>query len=162
MEKKFSNLIKDKVDAARDLVDAARDKFSQWKDAGAERADALLDEVVAAAPVIEEAGYTMQGIDLTLGIPPEVQVNFWRHEVVSPETIGELAETHADRKTLALILKALQTAARLQGKISLQQFGFTGLSIRIGLTPGVTLHYKPVHDLPAGAGSASHPGVRDE
>lgn len=145
MENKFSNFLRDKMDAAHDIVDAARDKFSHWKEASAEKADALLDEVVAAGPVLEQAGYAISAIELSIGIPPEIQIGFQRIGVVAPEEIGALAEAHSDQKTLALLLKALQTAARLQGKITLNAFAFAGISIRIGLTPGVTLHYEPVH-----------------
>ena len=143
MEKKITNIIQDKVEQARDLLGTAAEKFSDIKDAGAEKLDAYVDELLQGVPLIEEAGFEVSGINIDLGIPPDISVSFKKHGEVSAEKIGEIMEQNPDNKVLYMVLKGLQTAVNLQSKITMNKFTFSGVSIKLGIPPSVSLQYGP-------------------
>ena len=145
MENKLTSILQEKVDQAKGLIDSAAEKISEIKDAGSEKLDAYVDELLQGVPLIEEAGFEVSGINIDLGIPPDISVSFSKHHEVSAEKIGEIMAANPDKSVLNMVLKGLQTAVNLQTKITMNKFTFSGVSIKLGIPPSVSLNYTPTN-----------------
>lgn len=129
------------TEQALDLVSLFKDKVNEVKDAGFEKLKAGIDELSSGMPLIEQAGFEVKDVTIGLGIPPEVVITFKKHRTVSSEDIEQLIEANADKKILGPILQALLTANNIQSKITMGRFKFSGVAIKVGIPPEVSLRY---------------------
>jgi hypothetical protein len=60
---------------------------------------------------------------------------------VDAGTIDKLLDENRDKEMLTLIVRALQKADALQKGMSLSDYKFRGLNMKIGLPPAVTLKF---------------------
>ena len=142
MLKKIGDSVKSQLDKAKEAVDIVGEKISELKDAGLEKINAGFDELALGLPLIEEAGFKFGEISIDLGIPPDVSVSFTKTNQVDASVIEALINSNQEKKILVVLLKTLLTANNLQGKITSDKFIFSGVSIKLGLPPQVSLHYK--------------------
>jgi hypothetical protein len=133
------DVVKDKTS---DVADALSVKVTALKEAGADKIKNYMDEISHGLPLIEEAGFKVDGINIDLSLPPDISIGFSKTNEVTSETIQLLIEDNQDKKLLCLILNALQSANNLQSKITMDKFVFAGVSIKLGLPPEVSLKYK--------------------
>src|SRR4029453_14985772 len=65
-------------------------KASELLDAGAAKLAELLAAFNAALPVIREAGYTLAGVDVDVGLPPKVTASFSASDDATDERVEQL------------------------------------------------------------------------
>ena len=138
---KLKELGNNSADQALDMVSLLREKVNQVKDAGFEKLKAGIDELSSGMPLIEQSGFEVKDVTIGLGIPPEVVITFKKHHAVSSADIERLIEANADKKILGPILQALLTANNIQSKITMGKFTFSGVAIKVGIPPEVSLRY---------------------
>jgi hypothetical protein len=134
--------LKEKLDKAKDMVDVAAGKVSELKDAGKDKIKSYMDEISNGLPVIEEAGFKTDGISIDLGLPPDVSISFSKTTEVSAEIMETLIQQNEDKKLLVMILKALQSADKMQSNFTFNKLAFAGISIKLGLPPEISLKYR--------------------
>jgi len=127
--------------AATGLSDLTAEKVGELKEAGLATLVAVLDDFNAALPAAGEAGYTLQTINVGLGLPPEVTATFATPSEVSPETIERVLATHADRKFTVVLVKSLHQAWQVQKRIHVAGLKPASLSVLLGLSPSVHVHF---------------------
>src|SRR6188768_253664 len=83
---------------AADLKGQLTAKAAELKDAGLAQLVAVTEEFNASLPVFQEAGYTLCGVDIGVGLPPTLTAEFVVSAEVSPEAIEQLLVEHAEKK----------------------------------------------------------------
>jgi hypothetical protein len=119
----------------------AASKVGDLKDAGLRMVMETLDDFNAALPIVREAGYTLNGVDVGIGLPPKVSASFLASEEVSQENVERVLAEHAEKKFTMLLVRALYQAWLLQQKIAVVGLKPKGLSVEIGLIPIVTVKF---------------------
>jgi len=127
---------------ANDLKVQVAAKAVELKDASLGKLSETLDDFNAALPVLREAGYTLSGVDIEVGIPPKVVARFVTSAEISAETVERLLVEHADRKLTLVLVKALYQAWQLHTKVKIVGLQPKGLSVEIGLIPNVSVHFE--------------------
>jgi hypothetical protein len=129
------------MDQAKDAMGLLRDKLNDVKDIGFDKLKAGIDELSNGLPLIEQAGFEIHDINIGIGIPPEVALSFKKTNTVSSTDIQKIIDDNQDKKILVPILQALLTANNMQSKITMGKFRFTGVGIKVGIPPEVSLRY---------------------
>jgi len=128
--------------AAGELRDQVAVKAAELKAAGLEKLTELLNDFNAALPVLREAGYTLNGVEVGVGLPPEVKAEFVVSAEVEPANIERVLAEHADKKFTVLLMKAMHQAWQIQARIKLAGgLKPLGLSVDLGIVPRVTIKF---------------------
>src|SRR5215831_1361548 len=138
----INETVKEQLEKVKDTFSAAAEKVTDLKDAGAEKVSGYLNELSNGLPIIEAAGFNIDSINIEMGLPPLIFIVFDKTNEVKAGFIEELIEQHKDKKILTAVLKALEGANYIQQKITLNKFIFSGVIVKLGIPPSVTLKYK--------------------
>jgi len=124
-----------------ELREQAAAKVEEVRDAGLAKVMETLDDFNSALPVLREAGYSLKGITLSMGIPPSLIAEFSPSQEVSSATVERLLTEHADKKLTVVLIKALHNAWLMQTKITIGGLTPTGISVDVGLIPSVSVSF---------------------
>src|SRR5262245_23244041 len=127
--------------AAAQVRDNITDQVTEAMDAGFSKVSAVLQDLNFALPVLREAGYPVDSVNIGLGLPPKITVKFSDAAEVSEERFNALLEENEERKLTILMLKSLSQARRLQSKIKLAGLKPQGLSVDVGLIPEIAVKF---------------------
>ena len=137
---------------AADVRGQAAAKVDGWKHALAEKAieikDAALENVKEIAndlnaylPALGEAGYTLHDVSVEVGIAPKFVATFGARPDITEENIETVIAAHADAKLVAVILRALYGAYKLQNSIKIAGMKPHGIALTLGLAPSVAVKF---------------------
>ena len=141
----IDNLKQSLIDSIGAVNDQLKDSFSMiknLKEAGAEKINAPVNDILGIAPLIEETGFNMKDVSVDIGIPPGITLSFIKEKDIAPETVEKLLQDNKEKEILKLIVGALQKADAAQKSMNLQNYIFKGLSMRLGLPPDVSLKFE--------------------
>jgi hypothetical protein len=130
---------------AKDIHAGVAEKIADLSEAGMDKVKDLMAEVNAILPFITELGYTTEGISVGIGLMPDISIEVsGLTKTMDEATYQRILEEQKDREVLVAILKALQTASVVQGKI--QFFGMRAdvATITISLPSKLTLKFKKI------------------
>jgi hypothetical protein len=111
------------------------------KEYGVEKINEIWGAVESSTGIFLQCGYTVTAIDVSLGLPPSVQLSFDQIENISDESEAQILEENKDKTFLYPILLALFKANALQKSIHSTQYKFTGLNIGLGITPAIDMKF---------------------
>ena len=131
----------DVLNFASDKLQASLSFLKEAKDAGTEKINAFLNDILGLAPLVEVTGFNMKDVSVDAGIPPGMSISFIKEKDVDTETINQLLEDNKDKEMLKLIVRALLKADALQKGMNLSHYKFSGLSMKIGLPPDISLKF---------------------
>ena len=147
---KASELTRSATDTTETVRDIAAGVKDQLADASAEikaLSSAKLNEALAdfnaALPILREAGYVLDGVNIKIGLTPQIIANFAGGAVVSEERVDAILTEHAERPLTTLLVKAVRHATTLQSKLSIKGMRADGLAVEVGLIPQVTVKFSP-------------------
>jgi predicted regulator of amino acid metabolism with ACT domain len=131
------------LNKARDLAGPANETISR-----------LLDEFNAALPQIEALGFTVEGIQVTMGLLPEVSAKLIAAAAkVNVQILDEMINKKSEQKTLVTVLKALQTAYNVRDQLGDLGLGGIEIDLTLGLPPKISIGFLK------GAAAATPPAV---
>ena len=133
----FGNLIDKAKQTAADVKDKVGDPSGKVGDAIL----AVVNDLNDALPHLSKAGYTMDELEIEVGIPPKLIPHFSVDETLAENTEQSLTDLEGNTVGYALF-KALLKAAGLQQKIVINDMSFARIEIELGLIPAVRLSYK--------------------
>jgi preprotein translocase subunit SecD len=110
-------------------------------DASFTKVTSLLDDLNAALPVLQEAGYPVDLVEIELGLSPKVNIRFSTKMGVKEDRFNSLIEEHAEHKMTITLLNSLAKAKSLQSRIRVAGCKPKGIEIKIGLMPEVALRF---------------------
>jgi len=121
-------------------------RLKDTKDNGEDRSSIVLDKIAQLAPLIDLIGFDMEELVLQAGIPAGATVIFAKKKDVDEATIEAILKKNENKEMLALIVRALQKADRLQKKMKLSHYNFTKFYLKLGVPPEVSLRFLRVHE----------------
>ena len=133
----FGNLIDKAKQTAADVKDKVGDPSGKVGDAIL----AVVNDLNDALPHLSKAGYTMDELEIEVGIPPKLIPHFSVDETLAENTEQSLTDLEGNTVGYALF-RALLKAADLQQKIVINDMSFARIEIELGLIPAVRLSYK--------------------
>ena len=133
----FGNLIDKAKQTAADVKDKVGDPSGRVADAIL----AVVNDLNDALPHLSKAGYTMDELEIEVGIPPKLIPHFSVDETLTENTEQSLTDLEGNTVGYALF-KALLKAADLQQKIVINDMSFDRIEIELGLIPAVRFSYK--------------------
>ena len=133
--------VSDVLNFASDKLTASLSFLKDAKEAGADKINGFVNDILGMAPLIEVTGFNMKDVSVDVGIPPGMSISFVKEKDVDAETINQLLEDNKDKEMLKLIVKALLKADALQKGMNLSHYKFSGLSMKIGLPPDISLKF---------------------
>ncbi|MFL2528562.1 MAG: hypothetical protein ACJ0Q6_02570 [Candidatus Azotimanducaceae bacterium] len=138
----FSDLIDLAKQTAADVKDKVSDPSGKVSDAVSD----IVSKLNEALPYLAKAGYTMDCLEIEVGVPPKLIPHFSVAEVLAETIELSLAELEGNTMGYAL-LKALLRATDLQQKVEIEGMSFDRIEIEVGLLPAVRLSYKTTNPL---------------
>ena len=123
--------LNDMLGKARGLADSASDAVSK-----------LLGEFNAALPTMKALGFSVEDIQVGMGLLPEVRAKLIAAAAnVDVKAIDEMIKTKSEQKTLVAVLKALQTAYNVRDQLG--DLGLKGVEINVtlGLPPNISIGF---------------------
>ena len=139
-------------DLAAGVKDQLADATAEIKALSSAKLNEALADFNAALPILREAGYVLDGVNIKIGLTPQIIANFAGGAVVSEERVDAILTDHAERPLTTLLVKAVRHATTLQSRLSIKGMRADGLSVEVGLIPHVTIKFSPTASEPA-----SHP-----
>ena len=133
--------VSDVLNFTSDKLTASLSFLKDAKEAGAGKITGFVNDILGLAPLIEVTGFNMKDVSVDVGIPPGMSISFVKEKDVEAETINQLLEDNKDKEMLKLIVRALQKADALQKGMNMSHYKFSGLSMKIGLPPDVSLKF---------------------
>ena len=115
----------------RDLAGSASDTVGK-----------LLDDFNAALPTMRALGFTVEDIQVAMGLLPEVNAKLVATAAnIDVNALDEMIRKRSEQKTLVAVLKALQTAYNLRDQLG--DFGLKGVvvDLKLGLPPKVGIGF---------------------
>ena len=133
--------VADVMNFASDKLTASLSFLKDAKEAGSEKITGFVNDILGLAPLIEVTGFNMKDVSVDVGIPPGLSISFVKEKDVDAETINQLLEENKDKEMLKLIVRALLKADALQKGMNMSHYKFSGLAMKIGLPPDVSLKF---------------------
>jgi hypothetical protein len=102
----------------------------------------LLDDFNAALPTMRALGFTVEDIQVAMGLLPEVNAKLVAAAAnIDVKALDEMIGKRSEQKTLVAVLKALQTAYGLREQLG--DFGLKGVvvDVKLGLPPEVGIGF---------------------
>ena len=113
------------------------------RDSGLEIVNTKLEEINNSINYISKSGFTLKGIDTKLGIPPEIVGTFSLDKDISDEEWEKLIAETSELQTVNLILKSLNKAEQIAGKLKVGAFELDSVTILFRIPPGIGMKFKP-------------------
>ena len=102
----------------------------------------LTDEVNELLPAIRSAGYTVQGVDLDVALPPKVSVHCKLQTDLSADERAALLATLEGRALASAAVSSLFQVAEAQRRMSLGTLQPTDVILEVGVSPAVRVRYR--------------------
>ena len=119
------------LNKTRDLAGSASDTVGK-----------LLDDFKAALPAMRALGFSVEDVQVAMGLLPEVNAKLVAIAAnINVNALDEMIRKQSEQKTLVTILKALQTAYNLRDQLG--DFGLKGVvvDLTLGLPPKVGIGF---------------------
>jgi hypothetical protein len=120
-------------------VDDSLSFLSDIKQAGSDNMNAFVNKVQALAPLIDEAGFNMNEIEVGIGIPPEIHLAFAKEKDVDAATIESLLKANEDKPLFTMIIHTLQKSDVLVKGMNVSTYKLGQLTMKIGFPPDLTI-----------------------
>lgn len=122
---------------------------------GAKPVSDTLSEIEPAAPVLREAGYVVDAVELEMGVVQRWVVHLRRVEDVPASQIDSLVQRHTPGSTTATLLKAIVSSQRMAIGMSRGAMIFTSITVYLGPSPSVRIGWESPPSDPAADEGAS-------
>ncbi len=121
------------------------EKIADTSEAAQEKLREKLSEVNDILPAIRELGYSVEGVQVGIGLLPDVGIDVsGLSRTMDTATYERVLEEQKDKKVLGLVLRALQTTSMWQQKIQFMELGCDRATITLGIPPKITLKFEKV------------------
>jgi len=104
--------------------------------------NSIMDDLNMAMPMIEEAGYSISGLEAELSLPPEVTTSFELIKVVDKKKQKQILDSLKSNRIGELVLSSLMQAFALNKNVSIKDMQLKAIEITISLPPYVTIQYE--------------------
>jgi hypothetical protein len=141
MDDKLGNI----VNTAKSLGEQAQnlaEKAGNLAQVGADALRSLTDEVNELLPAIRNAGYSVQGVDLDVALPPKVSVHCKLMKDLSEDERAALLTSLEGRRIVSAAVSSLFQVAEAQRRLSLGSLRPADVILEVGVSPAVRVRYR--------------------
>ncbi len=157
MKDRLFDQVKKAQDAASAKADELRAKTEGIKGLFLEQAAEIREAAInklsdtitdfnAALPVLREAGYVLDAVNIGLGIPPRIVAQFSVGTPVGEDKFQALLTENEERKLTVALMKSIHEATKLQSKVKIKGMAPSSLAIELGLIPEVGVRFKKIEE----------------
>ena len=132
-------IVEIKDDVIGDEQKAIMDEF---KETSIGKVRQVLEELNNSLALITKSGYEFKGVNVSLGLPPSVSTAFHYKKDIPEADKTALLEEAKEKRFVSMILKCLFKAGDFYNSIKMGEYTLDGVSITLGLTPGVSVGFK--------------------
>jgi hypothetical protein len=130
-------------DKAKGVQTGLAGTISKASEAGSTKLKEMTDEVDEILPLIRELGYSVDGIQVGVGLIPDIVIEIsGLTKTLDEKAYRRILEEKKDKKLLCSVLKTLQTASGLHDKIHIVGMKSDSAAITLGLPPKINLKFK--------------------
>lgn len=118
------------------------DKVKVLSNSASDTVSRMLDEFNAALPVMQALGFSVEDIQVSMGLLPEVSAKLIAAtDKIDVKMLGEMIQAKSEQKTLVAVLKALQTAYTVRDQLG--DLGLKGVEVDVtlGLPPKISIGF---------------------
>jgi len=138
--------LRQSVNMTTDQLKLARaEVLNTIEDLQAHNEDRLLtaiQEINAGGPVLREAGFELNGLDMDFSTHQRLIVHLEKVGEVRGNTLRSLIKTYERHKTLHALLSSILRAEELANRVELADLEYRRLTVHIGPIPGVRIGWR--------------------
>jgi gas vesicle protein len=143
VQEKIADLSEAGMDRAKEMQNNVKEKIADLSEAGMDKLKEVLAEINDMLPLIRELGYTIEGIQVGIGLIPNISLDIGGlTQAMDEEAFKRTLEEHKEKRLLVGVVRTLQATSVLQQKIKLGQMQSNSATIVLSLPPKVTLKFK--------------------
>lgn len=140
-----SNVSEKIVEIKDDVIgDEQKAIMDEFKETSIGKVKQVMEEINNSLGLITKSGYEFKGINVSLGLPPSVSTSFHYKKDISEDEKAALLEEAKEKKFVSMTLKCLFKAGDFYHSIKMGEYTLDGVSITLGLTPGVSVGFKKI------------------
>jgi uncharacterized membrane protein YvbJ len=140
-----SNVSEKIVEIKDDVIgDEQKAIMDEFKETSIGKVKQVMEEINNSLGLITKSGYEFKGINVSLGLPPSVSTSFHYKKDISDDEKAALLEESKEKKFVSMTLKCLFKAGDFYHSIKMGEYTLDGVSITLGLTPGVSVGFKKI------------------
>jgi len=126
-----------------DKLKSAKDKLAEGagmlQDYSTGKLQEQLDQLSEAMPLVEEAGWRVIKLDVSVAPTPKLVPHFQPTGPLDRERVDRIIAEHPDKKLLKPLLAALAKSSEIHEKVKIKDFTCQAVAIEAGFPPGVKL-----------------------
>ena len=120
--------------------DSDKDEIiNQFKERGADKVEEVFSIVDQFKSLFYEAGYEVGGINVSLGLPPDISISFNFLGSVDDVKRNEIGLKVAENKLASIILNSLFKASDFTEKIKVGEMNLKSIDITLSLIPSISV-----------------------
>ena len=123
-----------------DLIDVAKEKTGGF---GGEKLTELADAVTSAIPIITQAGFAVEQVTVTLGIPPKAIVRARVVRELTDEEYDALVQNVGEQVVASLVAGTFLKAAALQRSFRIGNMLSSHIEVELSPLPAVRFLFVP-------------------
>ncbi|MDR3609784.1 MAG: hypothetical protein P4L27_04430 [Ignavibacteriaceae bacterium] len=115
--------------------------IQEFKDSSSAKIKDTLEKIGNSSDLFVRAGYELNDVSINLGIPPDITTSYHFLKDIPEEEQNKLLEETKESKLIHLIIQCLLKASNYFDKIKVGNYKMSSVSISLGLTPGINIHF---------------------
>ena len=148
MEENIFSKVKSSAASIKEKIGDFKDSFwdeekeeiiKQFADSGKGKITEMVESINRSSELFNKAGYSLNQIEITLGLPPDLVLEFSKKESISDEEENQLIEETKDNKIVSLIIKSLFKANDFANSLKIGDRKLKSVEITFGITPGISV-----------------------
>ena len=129
-------------DKAKEVQSSVAEKIAETSEAAQEKVRDKLNELNSLLPCIRELGYSVDSVQIGIGLLPDVGIDVsGLAKTMDEATYERVLEEQKENKVISLILRTLHTASSWQQKVHLMEMISDQATITLGIPPKMTLKF---------------------
>ncbi len=110
-----------------------------------EKIKAIVAELAAAEPHFKAAGFSMEQLEIEVGILPKIVAQFKQLNEISKEHENQILDGLKDKRLIQFLLLSLFKASRMKHLMENVDMVFHGVEIEIAAPPSVRTIFKKIN-----------------
>ncbi|MGI0119174.1 hypothetical protein [Zooshikella sp. RANM57] len=136
MKSSAENMSGDLEKKASEGLEYTKQKMGEYREFKEEKAKEVLGIIDDNMKVIEDAGFKVNDLYVSLSVVPVVTAKFKQVKRLSDEELNKLLENYQDKPLLVYILRSLHNAYGM----NLSNYHVADVSVRASIPPATTVH----------------------
>jgi hypothetical protein len=113
--------------------------INQFKEKGIDKVEEVFVSIDKFKSLFYEAGYEVGGVNVSLGIPPDISISFKFLGLVDEIKRKEISARLSEHKLASILLLSLFSASDYTEKIKVGDLKLNTINIKLGLIPSISV-----------------------